>query len=127
MERCPDHSGIEQKFETIISEVRSNREAFNLMASEIAKSVAALKNQHDEDVRVLHERINRKEEERDDERVALETRLESLEKALVALKGDITKVMMRVLVWVLVTLGLPIGTWFVTRSVELIMAAGAGR
>lgn len=124
MDQCPQHSGIEEKFATILAEIRAIRESQKASDTLAKAEIEKHEKQHNEDVAFIHKRISEKVEERNELIGDIEKTIVELNASIVNLKDEIKKTTIRVLVWVVISLGIPVASWFVTQTIELILKNG---
>jgi len=82
-------------------------------------------NQGKKDMEAIHERINRKEEDRLKAEERIERKLDGVIEQVGALKEYMHRTIQRTLTWLLIFVGGGVVTWVITQVVRLTIESGA--
>lgn len=125
MEHCPDHSGIEEKFTTILTEIRTLHDMQKVAVDATRNGFHQREKEHKSDIERLDKKIDEKVFERDGIIMSIRKQIASVENDVARMTKDIQKTIVRTLVWIIAVIGIPVMTWFVSQTVSLIMKGGA--
>jgi hypothetical protein len=119
--QCPAHSGIEEKFQTILVEMRAMRDIFANGAKHNEDELQRIEMENKNAIEIIHARIAKHEEERTQERIGMIEALGSNRKATEAIRTEVHRMQVRFLALVLTIVGLPAVGLLVNAIIQHIL------
>jgi hypothetical protein len=114
---CTEHGRMCERIDNL---VRKLEEYITLQRNTMDEQ----KKQRTEEIELIHERIDKKEEDRKESEERLEAKVDQVNTKIDALKDLVNDTIRRTLVWTLIFVGGGLASWVVTQVVRLVMERG---
>lgn len=121
-----DRKLMEAIRDAILVEVRAVKEITQAAIKELRGETSRIETKAVDDIELLHKRITDKDSERILEQSNLQAGIDATGAAISTLEKKMNGLAIKVLVGIIVTLGVPIGSWFVAQTIHLITAHAGG-